>query len=138
MGSVVCEKFGGMLPAWDARFLPNDQAALARDTYLYSGAAIGWRKPKLLRSLVNSAAKFAYRVPTITQGIAGASLVFTSNPNAGDTVTLGEVVYKFVAAPTNPYDVLLGASAAQTASALFSVMQYGLFDPTVAGVGTAA
>jgi hypothetical protein len=138
MGSVVVEKCGGMLPAWDDRFLPNDQASFARNTYLYSGAAIGWRKPKLLRSLVNSAAKFAYRVPTITQGIAGASLVFTSNPSAGDTVTLGEVTYKFATAPVNPYDVLLGATATQSASALFSVMQYGLYDLTVAGTGTAA
>ena len=138
MGSVVVEKCGGMLPAWDDRFLPADQASFARNTYLYSGAALGWRKPKLLRNLLNSAAKFAYRVPTISQGIAGANLLFLSNPTAGDTVTLGEVVYKFVATPTNPYDVLLGATAAQTASALLSVMQYGLFDPTVAGVGTAA
>ena len=138
MGSVVCEKFGGMLPAWDDRFLPNDQAAFARNTFLYSGAVVGWRQPKLLRNLLNSAAKFAYRVPTIAQGIAAANLLFLSNPTAGNTVTLGEVVYKFVATPTNPYDVLLGATAAQTASALFSVMQYGLFDPTVAGIGTAA
>ena len=138
MGSVVVEKCGGMLPAWDDRFLPNDQAAFARNTFLYSGAVVGWRQPKLLRNLLNSAAKFAYRVPTIAQGIAAANLLFLSNPTAGDTVTLGEVVYKFVATPTKPYDVLLGATAAQTASALFSVMQYGLFDPTVAGIGTAA
>src|ERR1700730_18399569 len=125
MGSVVVEKSGGMLPAWDDRFLPHDQASFARNPYLYSGAAIGWRQPKILRNLLNSAAKFAYRVPVISQGVASANLVFTGNPSVGDTVTLGEVVYKFVVTPTNPYDVLLGSTSALSAAALFYVMQYG-------------
>ena len=137
MGSVKVEKFGGQLPAWDARFLPDDQAAASRDTYLYSGAAIGWRVPTLLRALTNSVAKFAYRIPVITQGVAGASLTVIA-PIAGDTVTIGEITYTFRAIPTNPYDVLLGATAALSAEALFMAINFGSYDTTVVGNNTPA
>jgi hypothetical protein len=137
MGGVKVDKFGGMLPAWDARFIPEDQASLSRNTYLYSGACIGWRQPKLLRNLTNSAAKMAYRIPTITQGIASDILTVTG-PIAGDTVTLGEITYKFTATPTNPYDVLLGSTPTKSAQALFQTINFGSSDVNVAGKYTPA
>ena len=136
MGQVHIQKFGGMLPAWDDRFIPDDQASFSNNAYLYSGALIGWRTPKLLRALTNSAAKFAFRVPTITSSIAGANLNVLG-PIAGDTVTVGEVTYKFVVTPVNPNDVRLGGTANQSAQSLFLTITQGEFDPTIAGLGTA-
>jgi hypothetical protein len=62
MSALKLGSFGGMLPAWDERLLPDGQAAYARDCYMISGALIGWRQPKLLRYLNNSVAKFVFRV----------------------------------------------------------------------------
>ena len=141
MGSVRVEKFGGMLPSWNDRFIPEDQAAFSQNTYLYSGAAIGWRNPALLRTMLNSAAKYAYRVPTLTSGTANANLVFTALPAAGDTVTIGEVTYTFRTVPAAAYDVLLGSgatSALKTAEALLMAVVYGAYDTAVVGVGTGA
>src|SRR5262252_7486352 len=63
MSALKLDKYGGMLPAWDSRLLPDGQADYSRDCYLFSGALTGWRQPKLLRSLKNTAARFVYRVP---------------------------------------------------------------------------
>ena len=53
MTSLKLDKFGGMLPAWDSRLLPDGQADYSLNTYLFSGALIGWRQPKLLHQLKN-------------------------------------------------------------------------------------
>jgi hypothetical protein len=63
MSALKLDKFGGMLPAWDTRLLPDGQADYSINAYLFSGALTGWRQPKLLRALRNSAAQFVYRVP---------------------------------------------------------------------------
>jgi hypothetical protein len=138
MGSVKIDRGGGMLPAWNERYLPDGQASFAQNTYLYSGAVTGWRKPKLLRSLTNGAAKYAYRIPTITQGVASANLVFEGNPNAGDTVTLGEITYTFQNTPVNPYDVLRGSTTILSLEALFLAINYGSFDNAIVGPETPA
>lgn len=62
MTAIKLEAFGGELPAWDPRLLPEGQASVSINCYLFSGSLIGWRKPKLLHALKNSAAKYAYRV----------------------------------------------------------------------------
>lgn len=116
--SIKIEKVGGMLPAWGDRLLPESQAASAVNGYLLSGELVGWRKPKLLRTLTNSAAKFAYRVPTLTRQKARAYLYFASQPNAGDTFTLGEFTYTFTATVNSSspaFYILIGATAADTA-----------------------
>lgn len=136
MGGVKIDKLGGMLPAWDNRFIPEDQASFCRNTYLYSGACIGWRTPKLLRNLTNSAAKMAYRIPAITQAIANANLIFKQNAQQNDTVTLGEITYKFTASVVNPFDVLLGSSAIQSSQNLFEAINFGSQDVTVVGNNT--
>lgn len=63
MTALKIDKFGGCLPAWDPRLLPDGQASAAINAYLFSGALIGWRKPKLLYTLKNSTTKFVYRLP---------------------------------------------------------------------------
>ena len=63
MSALKLDKYGGMLPAWDSRLLPDGQADYSLNAYLFSGALTGWRQPKLLRMLNNSAAQFVYRVP---------------------------------------------------------------------------
>ncbi len=52
-----------MRPAWDPRLLDDNMAAYSRDAYLYSGALTGWRTPKLLHTLLNGSARYAYRIP---------------------------------------------------------------------------
>lgn len=136
MGSLKIEKLGGQLPSWDDRNLPEDQASLCQNAYLYSGALIGWRQPKFLRTLLNSAAKFAYRIPTITSSIALANLLFFGNPNVGDQVTVGEVTYTFVTTPANPNDVAIGSTADLTQQALFAALNFGASDITIVGPGT--
>lgn len=63
MSAYKFEQFGGMIPAVDARLLPEKAAALSRDAYLYNGTAIGWRVPRSLFNLVNSTTRRAYRIP---------------------------------------------------------------------------
>jgi hypothetical protein len=65
MSAIKLDKFGGCLPAWDDRLLPDGQAALSLNCYLFSGALVGWRQPKLLHALKNSAARYAYRIPSV-------------------------------------------------------------------------
>lgn len=69
MPAIKLEQFGGMLPAWDDHLLPAGQASSSLNGYLFGGAIQGWRKPKLLRSLTNPLAKYAYRIPTIPPGL---------------------------------------------------------------------
>jgi hypothetical protein len=63
MSAIKLDKFGGQLPAWDSRLLPEGQADHSVNAYLYSGVLTGWRQPRLLRMLNNSAAQFVYRIP---------------------------------------------------------------------------
>lgn len=122
MGAIKLTQFGGMLPAWDETLLPDGQAASSLNGYLFSGALQGWRQPKLLRDLTNSAAKFAYRVPTITKAAARAYLVFVANPQAGDTVKVAEITYEFVSVVAKKNDVLVGATATDSAAQFLDVL----------------
>lgn len=122
--SFRVDKFGGALPAWDNYLLPDGQAASSTNGYLFSGALEGWRVPKLLRNTTLNNPGFIYRVPNESSATASAALQFTSNPNAGDTVTVGEETYTFTATVTAAYQVLLGASAAASAINLFAALTY--------------
>ncbi len=136
MAALHLQQFGGQLPAWDPNLLPAGQADYSENTYLFSGALAGWREPKLLHALTNSAARFTYRIPTTTQSTAGAYLVFQANVNANDTVKVGEEVYTFKAVVVNEYEVLLGASTADSASALFKALTLTGTSGVEYGLGT--
>jgi hypothetical protein len=99
---------------------------------------IGWRVPKLLRTLLNSAAKKVYRVPTITQSVAVAYFLFKLNPIEGDTVRIGEETYEFTATVTDAYDVLLGGNATTTADNFFKALTTTGTNGVTYGVGTVA
>ena len=118
--SFKLEQFGGCLPAWDDQLLPQGQSAFSQNGYLFSGALLGWRQPKLLRTLTNSAAKMVYRLPTTISNVAQATLYVLSQPNAGDTVSLGEEVYTFTATVNNAYDVKIGGTADASGANLFA------------------
>jgi len=125
MPALKIHQFGGMLPAWDAHLLPDGQAATSTNGYLFSGALQGWRKPKLLRALTNSAARSVYRIPIISETQAIAYLVFKVNVTAGDTVKVGEQLYTWRSAITStsaPYDVLIGATPAISATNLLAAL----------------
>jgi hypothetical protein len=62
LAAIKLANFGGMMPAWDPHLLPEGQATAAQNGYLYSGSLEGWRKPKFLRALQNSAALLVYRI----------------------------------------------------------------------------
>lgn len=136
MPKFKLEQFGGMLPAWDDRLLPAGQAGVSVNAYTFSGALTGWRQPKKLRDLTNPSAKMAYRVPVVVSGKAGAYLEFLGNPQGGDTVKVGEEIYTFTATVTKSYDVLIGASAQDSANNLFAALTIGSGEGTLYGSGT--
>jgi len=95
MTAYKIDKFGGMLPAWDTRLLPDGQADYSVNSYLFSGALTGWRQPKLLRTLTDTAAKFVYRVPnreTNDTGITAADSFWMEFPDPDTTVMHSPVV----------------------------------------------
>lgn len=55
--------FGGMIPAQDDHLLPDGGAALAQNTWLYTGTLEGFKSPRYLRNLTSSTAKRVYRIP---------------------------------------------------------------------------
>lgn len=63
--------FGGMLPAWDDKLLPDGQASNSVNGYLFSGSLTGWRMPDFLRTMTNPNAAFVYRIPTTTTNSEG-------------------------------------------------------------------
>ena len=118
-----------MLPAWENHLLPPGQAASATNCYLFSGALEGWRLPKFLRTLLNSAAKFVYRIPAVTQTVADALLVSLTLPNVGDTVLVGEDTYTFastIVLASPPYAVLIdpGGSIPATLTNLLNAITF--------------
>ena len=140
--SFKLEQFGGMLPGWNDHLIPQGQAASSLNGYLFDGALQGWRKPKLLYTLQSGASKFAYRLPRQTQHVASAIIYVHSTPNDGDTVTLGEEVYKFRSVVHAAYEVAIGASAAEAVTNLFNAFTYdngaGTHAGTKYGTGTVA
>ena len=130
-------KFGGMLPAWSAHLIPDGQAVSASNCYLFSGSLIGWRQPSLLRQLNNSAAKFAFRLPTVSESLAAAYLLLLSLPLDGDTVTLGEQTYTWrntVTTTNSAYDVLIGADTNAAATNLYAAFTFDNGNGTNQGV----
>lgn len=63
MPAVKLNVFGGMIPAVDARLLPEPNATTSRDTWLYNGILSGFKEPVYIRDLVNLDAKRVYRIP---------------------------------------------------------------------------
>ncbi len=56
--------FGGMIPATDPNLLPDNQAQLAENAWVYSGAVEGFRESVAVHTLANPMARKVYRIPT--------------------------------------------------------------------------
>jgi hypothetical protein len=63
MVAVRISPFGGMVPAVDDSLLAPNHAALAQDTWTYSGNVVGLPVRKLIRTLTNPNATKVYRLP---------------------------------------------------------------------------
>jgi hypothetical protein len=138
MPAIKLEQFGGMLPAWDPHLLPTGQGSQAVNSYLFSGALAGWREPKVLRTLTNPSARYAYRIPTVSETQALSYLVFVNQPANGDTVTLGDDTYTYRTALTGgtglPFEVLIGVNSLATAGNTVAAMTVDYGAQTNAGV----
>lgn len=63
MATIKVSTFAGMIPALNETVLPDNNAALARDAFLYSGAVQGFAELKTLRNLANPSYATVYRIP---------------------------------------------------------------------------
>lgn len=63
MVALKLTNFGGMIPAVDENLLPQNQAALSQNAWVYSGAIDGFREMTEVRSLTNPLAKKVFRIP---------------------------------------------------------------------------
>lgn len=63
MVALKLENFGGMIPAVDENLLPETQAALSQNAWVYSGALEGFREMTAVHTLVDPLAKKVFRVP---------------------------------------------------------------------------
>lgn len=63
MATIKISRFQGMLPALNDTVLPENNAALAQDAFVYSGAIQGFAEFKEIYSLENITAKAVYRIP---------------------------------------------------------------------------
>ena len=125
MPSIKLDQFGGALPAWNPHLLPQGQASKSVNGYLFGGSLKGWRKPKILRELLNSSAKMVFRIPVVTEQQAIAYLVFKDQPLDGDTITIGENTYIFRSTITEdspPGDVLIGDNTTDSATNLVAAI----------------
>ncbi len=137
MGATKLEKFGGMLPLWDAKLLPEGQAAALNNGFMFSGALQGWITPTKVRNLLNSAARFCFRIPVKTESQSFVYIVFTANPIATDTLWIGEFGYTFESAASTlntAFTVLIGATPAQTAQNLLNAITQDFGASTNEGV----
>lgn len=75
----------------------------------------------------------AWSAPAIRQAaVAASGLLYIDFIEVNDTVTIGDVVYKFVASPSSAYEVYHGVSALDGIANLVNAINNG----TGAGVGT--
>lgn len=63
MVALKLSNFGGMIPAMDPLLLPDNQAALSQNAWMYTGTLEGFRQPVQVRTLTNPLAKKVYRIP---------------------------------------------------------------------------
>jgi hypothetical protein len=63
MSVAEVKNFSGMVPRMDPSVLPQQNAAYARNAYLYGGAIRGFGKERAVYTLKNSAAQSVFRVP---------------------------------------------------------------------------
>jgi hypothetical protein len=73
MPAIRIATFGGMVPAQDARILPDNAATLSENVWLVNGTLQGWKAHRQLRALTNSTTEAVYRIPINTAEAANFS-----------------------------------------------------------------
>lgn len=63
MVALKLSNFGGMIPAVDPYLLPDNQAALSENAWVYSGTLEGLRESVEVHTLANPLARKAFRIP---------------------------------------------------------------------------
>ena len=63
MVALKLSTFGGMIPAVDPYLLPDNQAALSENAWVYSGTLEGLRESVSVHTLANPLARKAFRIP---------------------------------------------------------------------------
>ena len=63
MVALTLSNFGGMIPAVEDDLLPDNQAGLSQNAWVYSGALEGFREATPVHTLANPLAKKAFRIP---------------------------------------------------------------------------
>lgn len=63
MVALKLKQFGGMIPATDTRLLPENQAELSENAWLFTGTIEGFREPKEVYTLQDPATKRVFRIP---------------------------------------------------------------------------
>jgi hypothetical protein len=63
MGTITLRAFGGMIPVRDDRLLPDGNASDTANVWLYNGSLEGLRSPRDIHTLLNTAARYVFRVP---------------------------------------------------------------------------
>jgi hypothetical protein len=82
MSVIKLQNFGGMLPVQDERILPDNAAANADGTWLYSGSLKGLSPSTLLHTLTNPNAQAAWHIPNLAGLPSGANeWIEASDPN---------------------------------------------------------
>jgi hypothetical protein len=63
MVALKLHSFGGMIPAVDDRLLPQNQAALAQNAWVYTGAIQGFHTPVVVHTPTDPLTKKVFRIP---------------------------------------------------------------------------
>ena len=63
MVALKLKNFGGMIPAVDPRLLPDNQAELSENAWMYTGSIEGIRLPTSVYTVTNSLTRKVYRIP---------------------------------------------------------------------------
>lgn len=63
MPPLKLRNFGGMIPALDARLLPDNQAALSENAWVYTGVLQGFREPVPVHTCSSDLIRKVYRIP---------------------------------------------------------------------------
>lgn len=79
------------MPGWDAKILPDGQAAASINGYMFTGALQGWRAPTLLRTLLNGSTKYVYRIPVTTFDSNGNAIFDTSINGNSTWLEFGDI-----------------------------------------------
>jgi hypothetical protein len=83
---------------------------------------------------LNNGTRYAFRIPTLSETQAHAYYVQLALPTAGDTVTIGDLVYTWVSSLKNPQDVLIGGTKEISIANLLSAVTLDNSDRTNSGI----